>query len=406
MAADALDIFLGETRVGVLTSLGGDRSILSFNEAYVEDPARPVLSLSFKDAHGELIVNHPAVQTRVQPFFANLLPEGGMRDYLAGRAGVKAVREYALLEVFGADLPGGVVLRSAGEGRLEDVLAGAEIASSAEHDAMRFSLAGVQLKFSALAREHGGLTIPAHGAGGDWIVKLPSPRWQGVAENEYSMMTLARAAGLDVPEVQLVPLEALKGLPADVPRGDGAAFAIRRFDRPPAGGRIHIEDFAQVFSVYPEEKYARARYRSIARVLWLEIGEAAVREYVGRLVFNTLIGNADMHLKNWSLIYPDGRTPALAPGYDFLSTTPYIPDENLALRVEQSRRLADFSVEELTRLAARAAIPERLVKASALEMVDRFHAVWDQQSAELPMLDNVRAEVERLRDVVPIARKR
>jgi serine/threonine-protein kinase HipA len=43
-------------------------------------------------------------------------------------------------------------------------------------------------------------------------------------------------------------------------------------------------------------------------------------EFLRRLVFNALIGNADMHLKNWSLIYPARRRAALAPAYDFVST--------------------------------------------------------------------------------------
>tara|TARA_R110002095_G_scaffold111930_1_gene97772 strand:- start:5506 stop:5865 length:360 start_codon:yes stop_codon:yes gene_type:complete len=92
-----------------------------------------------------------------------------------------------------------------------------------------------------------------------------------------------------------------------------------------------MEDFAQIFSVFPERKYERANYRNLAEVIWTEIGAPGVTEFVRRLVFNALIGNADMHLKNWSLIYPDGRTPALAPAYDFVSTIAYIEDENMTL---------------------------------------------------------------------------
>ena len=43
-------------------------------------------------------------------------------------------------------------------------------------------------------------------------------------------------------------------------------------------------------------------------------------------MFSVLIGNADMHLKNWSLLYPDRRTPVLSPAYDFVATLPYIPE--------------------------------------------------------------------------------
>ena len=81
------------------------------------------------------------------------------------------------------------------------------------------------------------------------------------------------------------------------------------------GGRVHIEDFAQIVGAQPEQKYLRAGYAEIAEVLGREVGDDAVAEFVRRLVFCALIGNGDAHLKNWSVIYPDARTPQLAPAY-------------------------------------------------------------------------------------------
>src|SRR3546814_13206183 len=71
-------------------------------------PARATLSLAYRDTHGALIDQPRAYQTRIEPFFSNLLPEGTLRDYLARRAGVKSLREYLLLAQLGADLPGAV----------------------------------------------------------------------------------------------------------------------------------------------------------------------------------------------------------------------------------------------------------------------------------------------------------
>jgi serine/threonine-protein kinase HipA len=73
-----------------------------------------------------------------------------------------------------------------------------------------------------------------------------------------------------------------------------------------------------------DNKYEKATYRRIAQVLGIETETARISEFIRRLVFRTLIGNADMHLKNWPLIYPDTHTPALSPAYDLLSTIPYI----------------------------------------------------------------------------------
>ena len=110
----------------------------------------------------------------------------------------------------------------------------------------------------------GGLTIPATGIGGDWIAKLPSPEYEAVPENEFSMMTLARMVGIDVPPIELIDIRAVKNLPEGFERLGSHAFIIERFDRTSNGGAMHIEDFAQVFGVYPQEKYKTARMRNIA----------------------------------------------------------------------------------------------------------------------------------------------
>lgn len=409
MAADALEVLLNDRKVGVISALGGDQSIFSFDDAYADDPDRPTLSLSFKGEQGGLVRDLRPTQTRLTPFFSNLLPEGTLRDYLAKRAGIKPMREYPLLEVLGPDLPGAVTVRPLGEGELDEDDEDQhedETKGAGGQGALRFSLAGVQLKFSAVEKAQGGLTIPASGRGGNWIIKLSSNRFRGVAANEFSMMRLARAMGMDIPDVELVPLDQIEGLPEGIGKIEEEAFAIRRFDRRKDGGRIHTEDFAQVFGVYPGEKYDKGSYRSLVKVLWLETGEAGVREFIRRLVFNTLIGNADMHLKNWSLIYRDGRTPELSPGYDFLSTTVYIPDENAALKFARTKRMAEFSLDELAYMAARAGLPEALARDAAIEAVDRFHEVWSAERAHLPIDDELAAEIERLLGVVPLARNR
>lgn len=149
---------------------------------------------------GGLITDFKPVQTQVMPFFSNLLPEGPLRRYLAERASVIPKREFFLLWVLGRDLPGAVTIRPAdGEVWPPDAKKGKDAASGGkarEENALRFSLAGVQLKFSAIKDARGGLTIPVSGAGGAYIVKLPSQMHPGVHENEFSMMMLARGVGI------------------------------------------------------------------------------------------------------------------------------------------------------------------------------------------------------------------
>ena len=119
---------------------------------------------------------------------------------------------------------------------------------------LRFSLAGVQLKFSAVMEASGGLTVPAGGMGGSWIVKLPSARFVAVPENEFAMLELARRVGIVVPDNRLVDMAEIKGLPEEARAPGGTALAVQRFDRVAGGESVHMEDFAQVFGQYPERQ--------------------------------------------------------------------------------------------------------------------------------------------------------
>lgn len=389
-----LSVRLYEREIGTLTHLGGDRMLFAFTESYIRDENRPTLSLGFKDAFGGVFSDFAPTQTRALPFFSNVLPEGHMRTYLAERARVNPVREFPLLKALGMDLPGAVTIVPAGGELFDDEEEFDGGRGRRAIGSLRFSLAGVQLKFSALLEARGGLTIPASGQGGNWIIKLPSREFEDVPENEFSMMSLAAMVGINVPSVRLVDIGEIEGLPEDIGLGVDffrrKAFAIERFDRAADGSRIHIEDFAQVFGLYPEDKYRSASLRRIAQIIGIEAGNADVAEFVRRLTFNVLIGNADMHLKNWSLIYRDQKTPSLAPAYDFVSTIPYIRDENFALKFSRTSRFAGFGADELAHLAAKAELPEKLVLDTARETAERFHEAWRQEGPNLPVGQTVR----------------
>ena len=388
---NALSVRLHGKHIGIITRLAGDRQLFAFQQHYIDDPQRSTLSLSFKGSTGGLVTNFRPVGRRVPVFFSNLLPEGPLRDYLAKRAQVNPDREFFLLAVLGADLPGALVVAP---------LEGDE-QSSEPHDALddetrdashggegplRFSLAGVQLKFSAVMEASGGLTIPAGGLGGSWIVKLPSARFKAVPENEFVMLELARRIGISVPENKLIDMASIKGLPEQAHTVESMALAVKRFDRLPDGASVHMEDFAQVFGEFPSNKYKFHSYANLAAVLWAEIGEDAVREFVRRLVFTVVIGNADMHLKNWSLLYPDRRTPALSPGYDFVATLPYIPNDTLALSFGDSRSLSEITPEQMRRFADTARIPASPLWKIAVETAERSAESWKtlEQADVLP----------------------
>lgn len=396
-----LNVLLYGEPIATITNVGNDRTLFAFMDSYINDESRPVLGLGFKDSLGGLLTHFKPTQTKLTPFFSNLLPEETMRNYLAERAGVNPAREFFLLWVLGQDLAGAITVEPA-DGEALPPNVHQEIGDETKIEApMRFSLAGVQLKFSALQQANGGLTIPATGKGGSWIVKLPSSRFDAVPENEYSMMALARKLGMDVPETSLLPINQIANIPERIGKFGDTAFAIKRFDRAD-GQAIHIEDFAQVFGVYPQDKYKKASMRNIAQIIGIEGQEEDIKEFTRRLVFNTLIGNADMHLKNWSVIYKDKRTASIAPAYDFVSTIPYIPDDSASLKVSRSKKFSDFTLDELSHLAAKAMLPEKLVLDTAKQTVAGFHEAWAQEKAHLPLTQSMITAIETHLRSIPL----
>jgi serine/threonine-protein kinase HipA len=381
-----LNVFLHGRFVGSITNVPSDHNLFVLDDGYATDPDAPVLSLGLFNAERKLSVPARMPHVRLLPFFANLLPEGHLRAYLAQRAGVNPTRDFPLLWLTGEDLPGAVVVSHA-EGFTTppedpDVIAAAE--GDTDPGLLKFSLAGVQLKFSAIVEADGGLTIPVHGLHGQWILKMPSATYARVPENENAMLLFAARVGIDVPEHHLVDPAAVKNLPAEVRTDLGSAMSIRRFDRD-GGQRVHIEDFNQIFRQYPAEKYKNASYGNMLRGVWETMGEDEAREFVRRLVFNVAIGNGDMHLKNWSVIYRDGRTPKLAPAYDYVSTVVYLPNDKLALSIAGSKEWSDVSEDHLERFARKAAVPRGVVLGAAREMAQRIRDVWPLAKRELEL---------------------
>lgn len=380
-----LEVRLHEQPIGVLTLLPGDRAFFAFDEPYLNDADRPVLSQSFFRSSGELVAVTRTTQTRLPAFFSNLLPEGHLRQYLARQGGIKPEREFLLLELLGEDLPGAVRVQTLPEAPTPPEPEEETATGRSGEPTYRFSLAGVQLKFSAIAETAGGLAIPAGGIGGDRIIKLPSQGFAQVPENEWAMLHLAGRISIPVPDTHLVPLNRIAGLPDLGLLSGDRALAVKRFDRGPDGRRIHIEDFAQVYNLYPDDKYRKVSYANIANMVWTLAGESGLTDFIRRLVFTILIGNGDMHLKNWSLLYADTRTPALAPAYDLVSTIPYMPDDRLALTLGDTKEMQAITLEHFRKLVRKAQVPSHIVLATVKDTVDATLSAWQVHHRHYPL---------------------
>ncbi|MBY2963301.1 type II toxin-antitoxin system HipA family toxin [Rhizobium leguminosarum] len=375
-AIPSLEVLLNDLKVGTLVRTPGDFNAFSFDEAYRATGGFPVLSLSFRAATGGLRKDPKPIAGALPAFFANLLPEDKLREAMekhhAGH--VRAGNDFDLLAALGQDLPGAVrVVPSGG------TTAVIEDASRGKPKA-RFSLAGVQMKLSVMKNtgRGGGLTLPMGDEQGHYIAKLPSTSFPGVSENEYANLALAAAIGMEVPERELVEKSDFEGIPEEFDTlSDGKVLLVKRFDRGAGAERIHIEDFAQVFGIYPSRKYEAAAYHDIASALGVAISPTAALEFVRRLALTAITGNGDMHLKNWSLIYRgNGDKPELAPIYDVLSTVPYIPADAMALSLGGERSFKALVAQRWKIFANRARLPEPAVLKAVIDVVERVNRHW------------------------------
>jgi serine/threonine-protein kinase HipA len=393
-----LDVFLYHRLAGSIGFSSSGITVFTFDETYLADENRPTLSQSMLDLAGEPRALKRSAFARLPSFFSNVLPEGRLRTYLAERAGIDERDEPALLAALGDDLPGAITIRRNGD---EARPLGKRTVPD-DDQPMRFSLAGVQLKFSAFANDDGkGLTIPVRGVGGDWIVKLPSRRFDGVPEAEAATMTFAKEIGIDVPEHRLVPVASIEGLPKGI-EDFGTAYAIKRYDRTDDSGLIHQEDFAQVLAAYPSDKYKAPSLAPVARIITEACGPEDAQEFVRRLVFSIGVGNGDMHLKNVSLYYPDGRTPRLSPAYDFVPTARYVPGDGFAIPIVRTKRWDAIREAEFAEFADGAGLSRQQTIATVRETVSRMRSVWPSVRESAGFDDASRRLIESHMEHVPL----
>jgi len=396
-------VFLKTLKVGTIVRTPGDFNAFNFDEAYRATGGFPVLSLSFRTATGGLRRDPKPLAGVLPAFFANLLPEEKLREAMEKHheGTVQPGNDFDLLAALGADLPGAVrVLPSDGAMVVPQDI-------SKDMPKARFSLAGVQMKLSVMKNtgKGGGLTLPMGDEQGQYIAKFPSMAFPDVSENEFANLALAEAIGMDVPERELVQKSDFEGIPEEFDTlSEGKVLLVRRFDRGTQGERIHIEDFAQVFGVYPSRKYEGAAYHDIASALGVAVSLKAAIEFVRRLALAVITGNGDMHLKNWSLIYPgNGDRPALAPIYDVLSTVPYIPADTMALSLGGERSFKMLAAPRWKAFANRARLPEPAVLKAVVETV----ALVNEQWWHLPERDTIPGKVleridEHVKAMTPI----
>ena len=387
---EALSLSLYGKDIGVLTHYAGGKNILTFHPEFVALPeeVRPVLT--FRQKFDNQYLHRSQIKTeQIPPLLSNLLPEGTLRNWLALQLKCHVNHEFALLAYLGMNLSGAIQAAPIPVGEvpvwaLSQRLSTEPWSVEVQHAGLQFSLAGVQMKFSS--SEIDGRYMVNQELGSDiWIIKTPSIVHKGVTVNEYSCMKLAAAVGIEVPEIRLISLDTIDGLPNIQLPDEPFAYAIKRFDRD-GQGRIHTEDFAQIMGLYPLDKYQKINYEQLAEVLYRSSKLSEIQQLARRLLVNVLLGNGDAHLKNWSIIYRDRFNPSLTPLYDVLFTKPYIKSDSLALNLAGTKNWYGISWDTFQVWAKKAQLPWMAIKPHLEETLELARAEWPQMLDSLPML--------------------
>lgn len=339
---------------------------------WLADASAPALSFSLpKQAE-------PFGRRTCQAFFGGILPEESQRTAIARALGVSADNEFRLLEHLGGEVAGALTLLPEGEAPAPPSTAAPRLLDDNElvqlldrlpmrpmlagEGGLRLSLAGAQSKLPVLVID-GLIALPAPGQPTSHILKPPIARFDGTTQNEYFCMSLARAIGLEVAPVEMRSV------------GDRPFLVITRYDRAlsPSGQlvRLHQEDFAQALGVPSHRKYASEGGPTFPDCFAL-LRRAATRpprdilRLLDAAIFNLIIGNADAHAKNFSLLHTGvrgGSAVALAPLYDLLSTVMY-PElsPKLAMKIANKDMLEDIEARHWERFAGDAQLGAPFVR--------------------------------------------
>lgn len=188
-------------------------------------------------------------------------------------------------------------------------LSSEELRAEAMFRASKMSIQGVQPKLSAILNIKDGIFEIAD-KGGRYILKPPHPVFPELPQNEDLTMRLAKTIGIIVP---------LHGLIYSMDHS--LTYFIKRFDRKGQRDKIAVEDFAQLAGLSRETKYNYSMEKLVKLIDHYCTFPSLEKAKLFKLVlFNFLVGNEDMHLKNYSIINDKGKVE-LSPAYDLLNSS-------------------------------------------------------------------------------------
>ncbi|MDP8246797.1 MAG: type II toxin-antitoxin system HipA family toxin [Candidatus Tritonobacter lacicola] len=352
-----LTVYLNGKRVGSLEQDESGLMQFCYDEVWLIQPNAMPLSRSLP-LQSEVFRGKKA-----RPFFAGILPDEDPRKKVAAILGISERNDFAMLERIGGECAGAVSLlpegtappypedtrmRELSEIELQDVVA--ELPRRplmVGKEGVRLSLAGAQDKLPVVVHD-AKICLPLGDTPSSHILKPEPDRFPGLVANEILCMKLASAVGLNVPPVEYRLV------------GEKACILIRRYDRLIGTDgtitRLHQEDFCQALGFPPERKYQEEGgplLRDCISLLreWSTAPVVDIRDFIDALIFNVVIGNADAHGKNYSILYRGGER-RLSPFYDLVCTLAW-PElsKNLAMKIGGSKSLDTLTIDNWEKMA-------------------------------------------------------
>lgn len=331
-----LDVYLNQTKVGILKETNGK----SYSFEYYPK-SKEIISLSMKDFN---VVYKDKV---VRPFLENLLPEGQILTNVAKIHLVSQNNPFSILSKIGEDCAGAISFTNEPSNiktppkelsyeNFLNILNKNESGKFFYEKGMRLSLAGAQNKLSLIIRNN-KYFLPNISNPSNYIIKFNNLTFPSLLINEYFSTTLAELLGIPVSKV-------------DYKKEPYPYLLITRYDRL-NNLRIHQEDFCQVLSIRPQNKYqidGGPSFKDVSNFIKNNLKNPALEilSLAKLLVFNFLIGNCDAHAKNISILYKEGII--LAPFYDIVSTYIYEDiSKNMAMSINKKYDIDSINKEDI-----------------------------------------------------------
>ena len=376
---EGLAVWWGDRMAGTLVVDRHGAMHFAYAQEWLADLIAPALS------HAMPKRQEPYSNPICTAVFGGLLPEEAQRTAIAGVLGVSPDNPFRLLKALGGDVAGALAFLPIDErppnsiaqnpGALSETGL-AELIDRLPHMPMlageggaRLCLAGEQSKLPVVLIDN-QVAIPQPGQPSTHLIKPEPAMFPGLAANEAFCLALARAVGLDVVAGEW---RSAKGRPF---------LLVTRYDRLLREEQVqslHQEDFAQALGVPSNRKYAVEGgpvFRNCFDLLRGATTRPAVEvlKLVDAAIFNVIIGNADAHAKNFSLLRrgESGQQVVMAPLYDLVATVMWKElSPRLSMTFGGARTLEHLAPESFDRFARSARVSAPFVRRRSRELAER-----------------------------------